>query len=194
MSTVNSDSRRQALFVTNDRKRMANLLYLDALAVARFATDLLPGPLRNHLMRRVFSRSAEGVFFDRGVYIKFPWLVSIGRGTSVNRGVEFYPDFQGGSRVVIGEHCYIAPNARFHAAGHDLDDMTMHVGSDIVVEDGAWIGAGCILLPGVTVGRNAVVGAGSVVTKDVPADAVAAGNPATVIRPRDVSSVADGSQ
>ena len=72
--------------------------------------------------------------------------------------------------------------------------MTMHVGSDIVVEDGAWIGAGCILLPGVTVGRNAVVGAGSVVTKDVPADAVAAGNPATVIRPRDVSSVADGPQ
>jgi len=57
-----------------------------------------------------------------------------------------------------------------------------HEGAPIVIEDSAWIGAGAIILAGVTIGRNAVVGAGSVVTKDVPAGAVVAGNPARVIK------------
>ena len=50
------------------------------------------------------------------------------------------------------------------------------------IEDGVWIGGGAVILPGVTVGRNAVIGAGAVVTKDIPANAVAVGNPARVIR------------
>lgn len=169
---------------SNRNKRWANLLYIDALSAARFVTDLLPGPLRNVIMRRVFSRSAPGVFFDRQVYVKFPWLVSIGERTSVNRAVEFYPDLDGGHRVVIGADCYIAPHVRFHAAGHDLDDMTAHVGGDIVVEDGVWLGAGSVLLPGVAIGRDAVVAAGSVVTKDVPARMIVGGVPAESIRQR----------
>jgi acetyltransferase-like isoleucine patch superfamily enzyme len=177
-----TNSRRQALFVTNTRKRIANLLYLDVLAFARLFTDIMPGPIRNWLMRRVFTRSAPGVYFDRHVYVKFPWLVSIGARSSINRGVEFYPDFEGQSRITIGADCYVAPHVRFHAAGHDLDSMTHHVGADITVEDGVWLGAGCIVLPGVTIGSNTVVGAGSVVTHDLPAGVVAAGAPARVLR------------
>jgi acetyltransferase-like isoleucine patch superfamily enzyme len=60
----------------------------------------------------------------------------------------------------------------------------------VVIEDGAWIGAGSIILPGVTIGEGAVVGAGSVVTKDVPPMAVAVGNPAQVIRQRGVDEIA----
>jgi acetyltransferase-like isoleucine patch superfamily enzyme len=57
-----------------------------------------------------------------------------------------------------------------------------HAGAPIILEDGAWIGAGAIILPGVTVGTRAVVGAGSVVVKDVPAGSIVAGNPARVLR------------
>jgi acetyltransferase-like isoleucine patch superfamily enzyme len=175
---------RSTLFANNRNKRVANLLYLDLLACARSITDLMPGPLRNLLMRRVFTRSGRDVFFDRNVYVKFPWLVSIGERTSINRGVEFYPDFEGRHRVIVGKDCYVAPHVRFHAAGHDLDDLTSHVGGDVVVEDGVWLGAGATILPGVTVGRDAVVAAGAVVTNDVTAGWIVAGVPARPLRPR----------
>ena len=177
-------SLRGKLFENNRNKRVANLLYLDALALARAVTDVMPGPVRNLLMRRVFTRSGPHVFFDRGVYVKFPWLVSIGPRTSVNRGVEFYPDFEGRHRIEIGADCYIAPHVRFHAAGHDLDDLTAHTGGDIIVADGVWLGAGSILLPGITVGRDSVVAAGSVVTADVAPDTIVGGVPARAIRER----------
>lgn len=175
---------RSTLFANNRNKRTANLLYLDALALGRAVTDVMPGPLRNLLMRRVFTRSGREVFFDRGVYVKFPWLVTIGERTSINRGVEFYPDFEGRHRVIIGSDCYVAPHVRFHAAGHDLDDLVAHVGGDIVVENGVWLGAGAVILPGVTVGRGAVVAAGAVVTTDVEAEWIVAGVPARPMRRR----------
>lgn len=176
---------RDKLFDSNRTKRFANLLYLDAIALARVFTDVLPGPLRNLLMRRVFTRSGPDVFFDRQVYVKFPWLVSIGPRTSVNRAVEFYPGFDGGYRIDIGADCYIAPHVRFLAAGHDLDDKTAHTGAHIVVGHDVWLGAGSTVLPGVTIGHGSVVAAGSVVTSDVPPSSVVGGVPARVLRAHD---------
>ncbi len=132
-------------------------------------------------MRQLLTRSEPDVYFDRQVYVKFPWLVRIGRGTSVNRGVEFYADFQNSKGIVIGKRCYVAPNVRFHAAGHDLEDMTQHVGDDIRVGDDVWIGAGAIILPGVTIGNRAVVAAGAVVARDVAETATVGGVPARPI-------------
>lgn len=184
----NTGALRSKLFETNRNKRLANLLYLDALGLARLVTDVLPGPLRNYLMRRVFTRSGPQVFFDRAVYVKFPWLVSIGARSSVNRAVEFYPDFEGRHRIIVGKDCYIAPHVRFHAAGHDLDDMTAHTGGTIRIEDHVWLGAGCVILPGVTIGTRSVVAAGSVVTHDVDPGKIVGGVPARVIRDRDADS------
>lgn len=171
----------QFLFRNNRRKRIANLLYLDVIAMAHALVGALPGPIRNLAMRRLLTRSGRDVFFDRRVFVKFPWLVTIGAGTSVNRGVEFFPDFQNSNRIVIGERCYIAPNVRLHAAGHDLEDLTQHVGGDIRIGDDVWIGAAAIILPGVTVGDRAVVAAGAVVTRDVPDGVLVGGVPARPI-------------
>lgn len=88
--------------------------------------------------------------------------------------------------VRIGNHVMIGPSVQIYTAAHDLEAEARNQGWEvaraITVEDNVWIGGGAILLPGVRIGRNAVVGAGSVVTRDVPANAVAAGNPARVIR------------
>ena len=88
--------------------------------------------------------------------------------------------------VRIGNHVMIGPAVQIYTAAHDLQAETRiqgwEVAKPIVIEDNVWIGGGAILLPGVKIGQNAVVGAGAVVPRSVPANTVVAGNPARVIR------------
>jgi maltose O-acetyltransferase len=88
--------------------------------------------------------------------------------------------------VHIGHHVMIGPNVQIYTAAHVLQAepriQGWEVAKPIVIEDNVWLGGGAILLPGVRIGRNAVVGAGAVVSRSVPANRVVAGNPARVIR------------
>lgn len=90
------------------------------------------------------------------------------------------------NEVRIGNHVMIGPAVQIYTAAHDLQAETRVQGWEtakpIVIEDNVWIGGGAILLPGVSVGKNAIVGAGAVVTRNVSANTVVAGNPAKVIR------------
>jgi len=90
------------------------------------------------------------------------------------------------NEVRIGNHAMIGPGVQIYTAAHPLQadarNEGWEVAKPVVIEDDVWIGGSAILLPGVTVGRNAVVGAGAVVTRSVPADTVVAGNPAKIIR------------
>ena len=89
--------------------------------------------------------------------------------------------------VTIGDGCLLAPRVCLTTAGHPTDPATrrsgLEFGKPIVLGDNVWLGAGVIVNPGVTIGENTVVGAGSVVTRDLPANVVAAGNPCRVLRP-----------
>ncbi len=88
------------------------------------------------------------------------------------------------ARVDIGDHVLFGPGVQIITADHPRDVLErrrwLEPGRPVTIHEGAWIGAGAIILPGVTIGEGAVVGAGSVVTKDVPAGATAVGNPARV--------------
>lgn len=112
--------------------------------------------------------------------------IRIGARTIVNVGA--YLSGEGG--LEIGEDVLIGPHAKLLSAGHAIDEGDVIIARNritrarIVVEDGAWIGAGAIVLEGVTIGRGAVVAAGAVVRQDVPAGMVAAGTPARLIRQR----------
>jgi maltose O-acetyltransferase len=90
------------------------------------------------------------------------------------------------NEVRIGHHVMIGPNVQIYTAAHVLEAEARiqgwEVAKGIVIEDNVWLGGGAILLPGVRIGRNAVVGAGAVVSRDVTANTVVAGNPARVIR------------
>ena len=176
---------KEFLFGNQVRMRTFNQSYVYLMHLVQSFLNLMPPPLRNIGFRLLLKRMGRHTFFDYDVYIKFPWLVEIGDHVSINRGVKFFSGFKERYRVIIGNHVYIAPNVGFFAAGHDIHDLSQHVGGDIVVGDNAWIGAGAILLPGVTIGENSIVGAGSVVTQDIPDNKIAVGNPARVIKDRE---------
>lgn len=169
------------------RKTFLNMSFVYVINLFHFFGFLLPHPLRNWFFAILVKKIGKGSSIDNRVYFKFPWLVEIGRGVSLNRGVEFYPDYFGKNRIIIEDHVRIAPNVRLHASGHDIDDPTLdrHVGGEIRVREGAWIGAAAIVLPGITIGENAIVAAGTIVTKNVPSNAIYGGNPAKLIRMRE---------
>jgi maltose O-acetyltransferase len=98
-----------------------------------------------------------------------------------------------GNYVHIGNNVLIAPKVQIYTAYHPLDAETRRSGLElaapITIGDDVWIGGGAIICPGVSIGNNAVIGAGSVVTKDIPANVVAVGNPARVIKEMDIKGV-----
>ena len=103
------------------------------------------------------------------------------------------------NRIVIGDNALIAPNVQIYTVFHPTSAAERfgpprEDGSfafcktqtaPVIIGDNVWIGGGAILLPGVTIGSNTVIGAGSVVTKDIPSDVIACGNPCRVIRKND---------
>lgn len=125
------------------------------------------------------------------VYVKPPFIIdygyntSLGQYTFVNSGAVFLD----AAAITLGRDVLVGPNVQFLTAYHPLDPdarRKQHAqAKPITVHDDAWIGAGSIIMAGVTIGEAAVVGAGSVVTKDVPARTIVAGNPARIIRTLD---------
>lgn len=111
-------------------------------------------------------------------------------GTNITVGNNFYTNHNciilDGARVTFGDNVFIAPNCVFSTAGHAIDSEQrangLEVALPITVGDNVWFGANVTVLPGVSVGKNTIIGAGSVVNKNIPDGVVAAGNPCRVIR------------
>lgn len=136
------------------------------------------------LLKEMFAEIGEGC------YIETPFRSNWG-GRYVHFGKNVYANFNltlvDDTHIYVGDCTMIGPNVTIATAGHPIQpelrrkgmqyNMPVHIGAN------CWIGAGAIILPGVTIGDNTVIGAGSVVTKDIPANVVAVGNPCRVLRP-----------
>lgn len=111
-------------------------------------------------------------------------------GTNIEVGKNFFANYNctiiDVAKVRIGDNCQMAPNVAIYTAGHpvhpDSRNSLYEYGVEVTIGDNVWIGGNSVILPGVRIGSNTVIGAGSVVTKDIPDWVVAAGNPCRVIR------------
>lgn len=111
-------------------------------------------------------------------------------GYNIHLGDHFYANFDcvmlDVCPITIGDHCLLAPGVHIYTARHPLDPQERSSGKEdgapVTIGHRVWIGGGSIILPGVTIGDDTVIGAGSVVTRDMPSGVVAAGNPCRVIR------------
>lgn len=133
-------------------------------------------------------KSCNGTFSaDFCVWIREPQTLSIGKNVSFSRFVII--DSRGGE-IKIGDYCMIGPFAQLYAVDHRFNDKSVpmrhqgHVGGSIIIEDDCWLGANVIVTKDVRIGKGSVIGANSVVTRDIPPYSIAVGAPAKVIKKR----------
>ena len=138
---------------------------------------------RSEMLKEMFAEIGENCYIE-------PPLHSNWGGKHVHFGNNVYCNFNltlvDDTHIYVGDNVLFAPNVIVATAGHPLDadlrskayqyNMPVHIGNN------CWIGAGAKIMPGVTIGDNTVIGAGSVVTKDIPANVIAVGNPCRVLR------------
>ena len=139
---------------------------------------------RQALMKEMFAE------LGKGVYIEPPFHANWG-GAHCHFGDYVYVNFNvtcvDDTHIYVGENTMLGPNVVLATAGHpilpELREQGYQFNMPVRIGKNCWLGAGVVVLPGVTIGDNSVIGAGSVVTKDIPANVVAVGNPCRVLRP-----------
>lgn len=145
------------------------------------------------ILKEMFGSIGTEVSVGHSFLCDYGCNIHIGDNVTVNIGCVFVDC----NKITVGNNVLIAPNVQIYTATHpiDLNERLTPVEAPegvryvrhtfalpVTVEDGCWIGGGVIILPGVTIGKGSVIGAGSVVTKNVPANSLAVGNPCRVIR------------
>lgn len=138
---------------------------------------------REALLRELFAEIGEGCYIEPPLHANWGGRhVHFGRNIYANFNLTLVDD----THIYVGDNTMFGPNVVVATAGHpllpELREQGYQYNAPVHIGRNCWIGAGAILLPGVTVGDNAVIGAGSIVTKDVPANTLAVGNPCRVLR------------
>ncbi|MGD1070148.1 MAG: WcaF family extracellular polysaccharide biosynthesis acetyltransferase [Bryobacteraceae bacterium] len=138
-------------------------------------------PFRRWLLRLFGAKIGRRVHIKPGLRVKFPWYLEVGDHTWL--GEDLWIDNL--AQVTIGPHCCLSQGAYLCTGNHDWSAPNMKLfRRPIRCEQGSWVGAKCVVCPGVTLGAGAVASAGSVIVKDIPAMEVHAGNPASFVRRR----------
>ena len=137
---------------------------------------------REALLRKLFGKTGQHFTVISPFFCDYGYNIEIGENFFMNMNCVILD----GARVVFGDNVFVAPGCGFYTAGHPLDSERRNQGLEyalpITVGNNVWIGAQVCVLPGVSIGDNSVIGAGSVVTRSIPANVLAAGNPCRVIR------------
>ena len=140
------------------------------------------GAQQEEIIRRLLGKTGERFCITAPFWCDYGWNIEIGENFYTNHNCVILDC----ARVTFGDNVFIAPNCTFSTAGHPLDTEQRNQGLEyaypITVGDNVWFGASVTVLPGVTIGSNTVIGAGSVVTRSIPPHSFAAGNPCRVIR------------
>ncbi len=152
------------------------------LADAYHRADVAGDPEAREILADLLGTLGDGAHINPPLLVDYGENIHVGAGTFVNYNLTALDV----ATITIGEDCQIGPNVQLLTPTHPIDPRRrrdkLEAAEPITIEDNVWLGGGVIVCPGVTIGKNSVIGAGSVVTKSIPANVVAVGNPARVIR------------
>lgn len=147
---------------------------------------------KERILNQLLGKRGKNLWITAPFFVDYGNNIEFGDNCEVNMNCTFLDD----NRIVIGDNALIAPNVQIYTAFHptnaaDRFGQPQPDGSfafcktqtaPVIIGKNVWIGGGAVILPGVTIGDNVVIGAGSVVTKDIPSNTVACGNPCRVVR------------
>ena len=138
---------------------------------------------KTKMLKRMFAEIGEGSYIETPFYSNFGGSnVHFGKNVYANYGLTLVDD----THIYVGDFTMFGPNVVVATAGHpilpELREKGLQYNAPVHIGKNCWIGAGVIIVPGVTIGDNVVIGAGSIVTKDIPSSTVAVGNPCKVLR------------
>lgn len=183
MSTMKSRMHTCELYLPDDESIMQEQIKCLEKLYDFNATRPSESEKRQALMKDMLAELGEGC------YIEPPFHSNFG-GKHVHFGKFVYANFNltcvDDTHIYVGDHTMFGPNVTVATAGHpilpELREKGYQYNAPVHIGKNCWIGAGALILPGITIGDNVVVGAGSVVTKDLPSNVVAVGNPCRVLR------------
>lgn len=135
---------------------------------------------RFSIQKEMLNEKSGGAWIEPPFYFCYGRHIILGEGTYVNFNCNFVDD----GMITVGKNCLFGPAVTIATVGHPIrPDMREYMYVDhVTIEDNVWIGENVTICPGVTIGENSVIGAGSVVTKDIPKNVIAVGNPCRVLR------------
>ncbi|EFA80295.1 Acetyltransferase [Heterostelium album PN500] len=137
---------------------------------------------RANLIKKLFGKTGKDICIESPFHCDYGYNIEVGNGFYTNHGCCFLDV----APIKIGENCMFGPNVGLYCAGHPIDVATrnsyLEYGYPITIGDNVWIGGNVTVLPGVTIGDNTIIGGGSVVTKSIPSNCIAVGNPCRVLR------------
>ena len=183
--------------MTEKEKMLANMIYdanydKELLKERMYCSDLCfdynnirPSLFeeRKKLLKKLFGKTKDNLMIMSPFQCDYGYNIEVGENFFANYNCVILD----AAKVTFGDNVFIAPDCGFYTAGHPIDAERRNKGLEyaytITVGDNVWIGGGVKVMPGVTIGSNVVIGGGSVVTRDIPDNVVAVGNPCRVLRP-----------
>ena len=166
----------------NDKDLLEERLYAEELCFLYNQTNPRDTDRKEELLKKLLPNREANVTVLSPFYADYGYRCYIGEDTFINHNAYLMD----GAKISIGSHCFIGPNCGMYTANHPLlaseRNRGLEKASPIIIEDDVWIGADVTILPGVRIGKESVIGAKSVVTKDIPSNVIAAGNPCQILR------------
>ena len=137
---------------------------------------------KKSILEKLFQKRIDTVLIEPNFYCDYGFNIHLGKNFYSNHNLVILD----ANKVEFGNNVFIGPNCGFYTSGHPLDYKTRNKGLEyakpIKVGNNVWFGGNVCVLPGVTIGDNVVIGAGSVVNKDIPSNVIAVGNPCKVVK------------
>ncbi|MFC6180163.1 sugar O-acetyltransferase [Lactiplantibacillus daowaiensis] len=171
------------LYIANDRQLAQEMRHGRRLTRIFNQTTEIDNDFRSEILKQLFKQVGPNH------YIEPPFHIDYGTNTTI--GKNFYANYDAifvdCAEIKIGDNVFMGPRVGLYTAGHPIDAVIrseqLEYAKPITIGNDVWLGGNVVVNPGVTIGNNVVIGSGSVVTKDIPDNVVAVGNPCHVLRP-----------
>lgn len=145
-------------------------------------TEYLDTERRTQLLKKILINTPNDFIIEQPFWCDYGYNIKIGGNFYSNHNLVILD----GAKVTFGDNVFVGPNCGFYTAGHPINMKERNEGLEyakpITVGDNVWFGGNVVIMPGVTIGNNTIIGAGSVVTKNIPNNVIAVGNPCKVIK------------